>query len=670
MSLFSENSNSNLQFKEAQKLQDLYYKCEEITNHSSNFADACWLPDNLTNIATGHFRDTIKHDSGPHIINTSTALAIIARPDTPFEPRGLEAFNGLDYRSILQYYSITYKDPANEIEYWNAHDEKWSPYVSAWALHAIALCSEMAGDDQTKEHFPQKDLLPAYVGEQVKMQIDFLKDWIVEKNPNDYFHPYFIVTTLRALNNVKKAIPSEFIDESYEEYDETKRNCVRKLELEFYRQMTFSLAGVPQNLDAVSLTLSLITLLDYEEDNKENNELPEDVLLAALKTIFSLQHLTGLWETSTPLLGTSRGLVGCSSVELARRLLRTKRIAKYTKKYINNYVLLLDYLLLGFNSESPESGWATDIRRKGNAKQTWFGIMCFDYIYLIAIHLREIAADILLEDFYKRDGKPPITFGTLLDYKGYKQRLENSIVNPRAKMIKAATKEELKELKKQAKCSLILFGPPGTGKTTIAWTLADALNWRLIEIGPGDFLKNGLDSIFSQGNELFKRLMLVDRAVILFDEVDELVLERTENEEQFSRFLTTFMLPWIQRLRDRAEVVFIFATNHLKRFDPAVKRHGRFDMILPIGPPQGEDRQNFLNTTLKIECVTQELMEKIPPQATLGDLCRAYDYCIEKNNGEFNTDIFVSALSEDKLLVSSLKWTAFLEESKSFHEDS
>src|SRR5262249_18527337 len=84
-------------------------------------------------------------------------------------------------------------------------------------------------------------------------------------------------------------------------------------------------------------------------------------------------------------------------------------------------------------------------------------------------------------------------------------------------------------------------------------------------------------------------LASLERVVVLLDEFDELVRERTaEESEVLSRFLTTAMLPKLSLINERRRIIFIIATNHIESFDFAIRRPGRFDLILQIMPPSME----------------------------------------------------------------------------------
>lgn len=133
--------------------------------------------------------------------------------------------------------------------------------------------------------------------------------------------------------------------------------------------------------------------------------------------------------------------------------------------------------------------------------------------------------------------------------------------------------------------SAIFFGAPGTSKTELAKLIGVALGWPFLALDPSHLTRNGLDQVHAEAHHLFSMLQSCEEVVVLLDEFDELVREREREGEIESRFLTTAMLPKLAALSARRRLVYIIATNHLEQFDLAIRRPGRFDMILPIRPP-------------------------------------------------------------------------------------
>ncbi len=158
--------------------------------------------------------------------------------------------------------------------------------------------------------------------------------------------------------------------------------------------------------------------------------------------------------------------------------------------------------------------------------------------------------------------------------------------------------EALSATEDQAR-SAILFGPPGTGKTTLVESLAGAIGWDFVEVLSSDFLSDGMDKVPAKADEIFDQVMELDHCVILFDEIDELIRKRDHESDPFGRFLTTSMLPKLARLWEQRRVLFFVATNDVDAADAAIKRSQRFDARVFVTPPAFHVKRRLLNDYLK-----------------------------------------------------------------------
>lgn len=151
--------------------------------------------------------------------------------------------------------------------------------------------------------------------------------------------------------------------------------------------------------------------------------------------------------------------------------------------------------------------------------------------------------------------------------------------------------------------SMLLYGPPGTGKTTIAQELAKAFKWPLVTITPSDFIAQGEAEVEARAKGIFRTLVEQKNLVILFDEIDRMILDRDcllyrEQSDTF-QFMTPSMLVKLKDLREAKRTLFLIATNYEERIDPAAKRVGRIDEKFLVAPADKKQRALIFQTLLE-----------------------------------------------------------------------
>jgi ATP-dependent 26S proteasome regulatory subunit len=134
----------------------------------------------------------------------------------------------------------------------------------------------------------------------------------------------------------------------------------------------------------------------------------------------------------------------------------------------------------------------------------------------------------------------------------------------------------------KAPATVLLFGPPGTGKTTFAKAIAGRLGWPFIELLPSK-LESGSDSMSSELRTAISDLLQLDHAVVFIDEFDEIASAREHNPT--TKGVVNELLKMIPLYRSTPGHLLVCATNFVGDIDSAVLRPGRFDLVIPIGPP-------------------------------------------------------------------------------------
>ncbi|MFP5318764.1 MAG: AAA family ATPase [Acidimicrobiia bacterium] len=138
--------------------------------------------------------------------------------------------------------------------------------------------------------------------------------------------------------------------------------------------------------------------------------------------------------------------------------------------------------------------------------------------------------------------------------------------------------------------AIMLFGPPGTGKTTFAKGLASLLGWPFVEIQPGELAADGPDRQAQRLAQMFDRILALPNAVVFVDEVEEIASIR-HTARKVGPSVTNEFLKQVPRLRQSTGHLLVCATNAVGHLDPAVLRPGRFGFVLPVGPPDEEARR-------------------------------------------------------------------------------
>lgn len=162
--------------------------------------------------------------------------------------------------------------------------------------------------------------------------------------------------------------------------------------------------------------------------------------------------------------------------------------------------------------------------------------------------------------------------------------IENRVIAP------LANAEVARDHGVQPPHGLMLFGPPGTGKTSFARAIASRLGWPFVEIFPSR-LASREGGLAQALRDTFGQIAALEQVVVFIDEVEEIAPRRfADRERTEAHGVVNEMLKIIPSFRERDRRLLVCATNSIGSLDPAFLRPGRFDYVIPIGPPDDEAR--------------------------------------------------------------------------------
>ena len=126
------------------------------------------------------------------------------------------------------------------------------------------------------------------------------------------------------------------------------------------------------------------------------------------------------------------------------------------------------------------------------------------------------------------------------------------------------------------KTGILIHGPAGTGKSSLAVAIASYLNCNMISVDMSTF--DNIDIVDLTGSINADK----DRYVIFLDEIDVVFKSRDENITDAQRERTTKLLTFLDSANSPSNVVFVATTNYFDRLDAAVTRKGRFDLVVHV----------------------------------------------------------------------------------------
>jgi SpoVK/Ycf46/Vps4 family AAA+-type ATPase len=180
---------------------------------------------------------------------------------------------------------------------------------------------------------------------------------------------------------------------------------------------------------------------------------------------------------------------------------------------------------------------------------------------------------------------------------------------------------------------ILLYGPPGCGKTYMAKATAGQVNARFINVGLNDILDMWIGSSEKNLHQIFEVARNNTPCVLFFDEIDALGASRSDMKQSSGRHLINQFLQELDGIANNNEGILILgATNAPWHLDPAFRRPGRFDRIIFVPPPDDAARELILKLKLKnkpTDSIDYSLLSKKLENFSGADIEAVIDIAIE-----------------------------------------
>lgn len=180
---------------------------------------------------------------------------------------------------------------------------------------------------------------------------------------------------------------------------------------------------------------------------------------------------------------------------------------------------------------------------------------------------------------------------------------------------------------------LLLYGPPGCGKTYIARALAGEVGAAFMNVRISDVLGHYIGDSENNLHDVFETARACAPVVLFLDEIDAVGMRRSPSSASYMRPITNQLLMELDGIGADNEGVFILAaTNTPWDVDPALRRPGRFDRCVAVLPPDGPARQAVLYHHLKsrpVEGIDMGYLVQHTDGFTGADLAHLVDSAVE-----------------------------------------
>ncbi|MEJ2776561.1 CDC48 family AAA ATPase [Sulfolobaceae archaeon RB850M] len=208
-----------------------------------------------------------------------------------------------------------------------------------------------------------------------------------------------------------------------------------------------------------------------------------------------------------------------------------------------------------------------------------------NYVYITGNTALEIREEPVKEG---ETGLPRVTWEDIGDLEEAKQKIREIVEWP------MRHPELFQRLGIEPPKGILLYGPPGNGKTLLARALANEIGAYFITINGPEIMSKFYGESEQRLREIFQEAEKNAPSIIFIDEIDAIAPKREEVTGEVEKRVVAQLLTLMDGIKGREKVIVIGATNRPEAIDPALRRPGRFDREIEIKPPDTKGRKEIL----------------------------------------------------------------------------
>ncbi|OLS28009.1 MAG: VCP-like ATPase [Candidatus Heimdallarchaeota archaeon LC_2] len=189
---------------------------------------------------------------------------------------------------------------------------------------------------------------------------------------------------------------------------------------------------------------------------------------------------------------------------------------------------------------------------------------------------------------------PNVTWDSIAGLEEIKKELKESLEWP------VTHKGLFEKMKIKPEKGILLYGPPGSGKTMLAKAVANEINSNFISIKGPELISKWVGETEKGIREIFRKARIAAPCIIFFDEIDSIASTRalSNNNNELTRRIVSQLLTEIDGVEETKGIMILGATNRPDLLDSALIRPGRFDRMIFVGNPDLDTRKAIFKLEL------------------------------------------------------------------------